>query len=494
MERVDVVELEPSVIHVAELCWPVNENVLVKDNVRIVIGDAREVLLTTNETYDIVFSEPSNPYRAGIASLFTREFYMAASARLRDGGQFIQWLQAYEISRATLETILVTIREVFPFMQLWHTTAGDLVLVASSNPIPVQYETIQRRLDEEPYRRALARAWMAASVEEVMAHYIGDQRLVERAIDLTAVDVNTDDRNIVEFGFARSVGKRSFDHVDALRAAARQLAVDSVPDVAIDAARVDRFRTTFLLARGRSEQDAILMGAFAAYSQGAFAEAIRLWNSAEVQPASHPETLLLAHSSAQVGSDACFEYADSLSRYSRTEADLVRGICVVERNGAEGDTGEAARYFTQGFNALRDDPWVDPALVVRALGRLATLYPHLSVRDLAGVGDALGKRFSVSTAEEQRRAAALEVARWIDKHRCGERTREALRAFEPHVPWNEGHLRLRARCYEENRHPLSADAIRDLEDFLSDVEVPFGVGPTEETEGSGSFQGLVPNP
>jgi hypothetical protein len=40
---------------------------------------------------------------------------------------------------------------------------------------------------------------------------------------------------------------------------------------------------------------------------------------------------------------------------------------------------------------------------------------------------------------------------------------------------------------------LSADAIRDLEDFLSDVEVPFGVGPTEET-GSGSFQGLVPNP
>ena len=73
MERVDVVELEPAILEVARYCAPVNRNVLNNPKVRMQIGDAREVLLTTKERYDIIFSEPSNPYRAGVASLFTRE-------------------------------------------------------------------------------------------------------------------------------------------------------------------------------------------------------------------------------------------------------------------------------------------------------------------------------------------------------------------------------------------------------------------------------------
>ena len=82
IERVDVVELEPVIRHVAELCAPVNENVLASPKVRVVTGDAREYLLTSREKYDVIFSEPSNPYRAGISSLFTEEFYRAARGRL----------------------------------------------------------------------------------------------------------------------------------------------------------------------------------------------------------------------------------------------------------------------------------------------------------------------------------------------------------------------------------------------------------------------------
>jgi spermidine synthase len=81
MERVDVVELEPAVLRVAEDCAPVNHDVLHNPKVHIRIGDAREVLLATRNRYDIIFSEPSNPYRAGIASLFTREFYEAPRRR-----------------------------------------------------------------------------------------------------------------------------------------------------------------------------------------------------------------------------------------------------------------------------------------------------------------------------------------------------------------------------------------------------------------------------
>jgi predicted membrane-bound spermidine synthase len=71
MQHVNVVELEPVVLRVAKACTAVNHDVLHNPKVHIRIGDAREVLLASRDRYDIVFSEPSNPYRAGIASLFT---------------------------------------------------------------------------------------------------------------------------------------------------------------------------------------------------------------------------------------------------------------------------------------------------------------------------------------------------------------------------------------------------------------------------------------
>ena len=80
MERVDVVELEPLVLEVARACEPVNHGVLDNPKVHITIGDARETLLTSRDRYDVIASEPSNPFRAGIASLFTVEYYRAASA------------------------------------------------------------------------------------------------------------------------------------------------------------------------------------------------------------------------------------------------------------------------------------------------------------------------------------------------------------------------------------------------------------------------------
>ncbi len=73
VERVDIVELEPAITHVAAACSQVNHDVLANPKVHLIIGDGRELLLTTPGTYDLIFSEPSNPYRAGVANLFTRD-------------------------------------------------------------------------------------------------------------------------------------------------------------------------------------------------------------------------------------------------------------------------------------------------------------------------------------------------------------------------------------------------------------------------------------
>src|SRR5262249_28442526 len=82
IDRVDVVEIEPVIGRVARFLAPVNQNVLDNPKVHVFYGDAREVLLASKERYDVIFSEPSNPYRAGIASLFSREYYEAVKGRL----------------------------------------------------------------------------------------------------------------------------------------------------------------------------------------------------------------------------------------------------------------------------------------------------------------------------------------------------------------------------------------------------------------------------
>src|SRR3954453_17839132 len=104
IERVDVAELEPAILRVAHDCAPVNRDVLDNPRVHLFLGDAREYLLTSRERYDLIFSEPSNPYRAGVASLFTQEFYRAVADRLADDGILVQWVQAYSVDAQTIRT------------------------------------------------------------------------------------------------------------------------------------------------------------------------------------------------------------------------------------------------------------------------------------------------------------------------------------------------------------------------------------------------------
>ena len=204
MQRVDVVELEPVVIDVARACREVNANALANPKLHVTIGDAREVLLTSDRRYDLIASEPSNPYRAGIASLFTRDFYEAASQRLERGGYFLQWLQMYGIDTATLQTVYATITTVFPNVQTWQTTEGDLMLIASREPVVFDVDALRARLASEPYRTATWRAWNVDSAEGFFSHLVANESFARAAASEAAV-INTDDRTVIEFGFARSL-------------------------------------------------------------------------------------------------------------------------------------------------------------------------------------------------------------------------------------------------------------------------------------------------
>jgi hypothetical protein len=209
--HVEVAELEPRIRHVAELARPANQAVLERPNVTVRYGDGREMLLTTRNRYDVVLSEPSNPYRAGVAALYTEEFYRAVSERLNQGGIFGQWVQGYEIDTETVRVILKTLRSVIPRVTAWQTQQGDVLLVASQSPVVMDAGALRRRIAEEPFVSALPRVWLVSDLEGVLAHFLADEPDIERIAEAPGVEIATDDRNVLEHAFARALDAPSVD-------------------------------------------------------------------------------------------------------------------------------------------------------------------------------------------------------------------------------------------------------------------------------------------
>src|SRR5204862_1155121 len=197
MQQVDVVELEPLVLDVARACHAVNRDAMATPKVHITIGDARERLLTAADRYDLIVSQPSNPFRAGIASLFTHEYYEAARNRLTDDGAFVQWIQAYEIDARTLRTVFATFASAFPYVETWQVGPDDLALIGATRPLGYTAEGLAARIRNEPFRSAVAVGWHASDVNGVVAHYLAGDRTARAIATARGVEVNTDDRNIV---------------------------------------------------------------------------------------------------------------------------------------------------------------------------------------------------------------------------------------------------------------------------------------------------------
>ena len=130
-----------------------NRRALDDPRTRLVRGDGRTHLSLTSRRYDVVISEPSNPWMAGVAALFTQEFFETVRSRLAPGGIFCQWAHTYDVSDADLRSIVATFRSVFPDGTMWLAGDGDLLLVGSTAPL-------------EPRLEAISTAWQRPGVGE----------------------------------------------------------------------------------------------------------------------------------------------------------------------------------------------------------------------------------------------------------------------------------------------------------------------------------------
>jgi spermidine synthase len=129
MREVHVAEISRAVIHAAPLFEEGNRAPLRNPKVEIRRGDAIRSLRRSTGTYDVIVSEPSNPWVTGVEMLYSREFLEAGRDRLSKGGVYTQWFHQYEINDEAIALILRTFASVFPHVSLWFTTGPDLLIM-----------------------------------------------------------------------------------------------------------------------------------------------------------------------------------------------------------------------------------------------------------------------------------------------------------------------------------------------------------------------------
>lgn len=129
-KRVDTIEIERAMWEGAKLFAPRNSRAYLDPRSEAHFEDAREFFARGQRRYDVVVSEPSNPWVSGVASLFTQEFYRGVKRSLKPGGMLVQWVHSYEISDALLAEMVAALLQEFPGAEIYAASTADLIILA----------------------------------------------------------------------------------------------------------------------------------------------------------------------------------------------------------------------------------------------------------------------------------------------------------------------------------------------------------------------------
>lgn len=140
LEHVTTVEIEPVMIEGARYFLPRVKRAFEDPRSIIRIEDAKTFFASANQQYDLIISEPSNPWVSGVAGLFSREFYALAKRFLRADGVFCQWLHTYEIDPPLAASVMLALQESFPYYEIYNTNDVDILILASDRPIEVDID------------------------------------------------------------------------------------------------------------------------------------------------------------------------------------------------------------------------------------------------------------------------------------------------------------------------------------------------------------------
>ena len=196
-------EIDPAVIEGARYFKAHNYDVHNDPRTRIFAADGRNLLLASQQRYDVIISEPSNPWMAGLAYLFTQEFYQLAKRRLASGGIVCQWVQLYRIFPADVKLLLKTFHEEFPHVSVWSSIPGDLLLVGSMEPHQFDGQRLAERMAEPAIRESLRLVEIERPEQLLQLFWMGNREVEEVTADVDWL--HQDDQPWLEFSAPKAL-------------------------------------------------------------------------------------------------------------------------------------------------------------------------------------------------------------------------------------------------------------------------------------------------
>ncbi len=206
IEMVRCAELEPAIVEVQERYFaPYTENILDHPKLDLEVNDGRTFILGAPGRFDLIISQPSNPWIAGIGNLYTEDFYRACLERLEPGGLMCQWFQLYSVSTYDLNLVLSTFFEVFPEGKVFQIGPGDIFLVGSREPLEFRSERLEELWAEE---RVAYWFQLLGLIEPDFLYgtFVAERdQVMKRLAESPIGGLNTDDRPLLEFQAPRSL-------------------------------------------------------------------------------------------------------------------------------------------------------------------------------------------------------------------------------------------------------------------------------------------------
>src|SRR5262245_15265074 len=197
IQDIDCIEIEPAVYGAGPWFSEINRKSYENPKVHLTFNDARNHMNTTSKRYDIIISEPSNPWIAGVASLFTSEFYDRAAEVLNPDGVFAQWIQLYELDPEDLRMVLYEVQRKFPEVSVW-VTDSDLIMIATRQKQTLDTGRIAKIVKSDPSMVRDFRDFLHSETPEgLLAYYVMSTDAVRKFA--SKARRNTDDHPLLEF-------------------------------------------------------------------------------------------------------------------------------------------------------------------------------------------------------------------------------------------------------------------------------------------------------
>lgn len=206
VKKIECVEISPEVVKAYDYFKKVTDDPLLNPKVQLLIDDGRNHLLTTAKKYDVIVSEPSNPWQSGNSNLFTDDFYKIAASRLKERGVFCQWIGLYDITTENLRILANTFLRTFPRAMIF-LAGSDLIIVGAQQELAFDYEELNRRMERTGVKHALAEIGIHSPGELIAVHYLySEAPLLSLAAN---AQINSDDRPILEYSARYNLGGKT---------------------------------------------------------------------------------------------------------------------------------------------------------------------------------------------------------------------------------------------------------------------------------------------